>query len=79
MAITTEQAGTILRRAHADAPHGEKSIRLILFGVKYAADLERMQLSDVIKKAGLHPSANVEIRYGIKMAKYVQIKVDSGF
>ena len=77
MAITVEEAGDVLRRMHSGALHGEKSISLIIFGVKYADDLEGMTLASVIQKSGIHPTADVEIGYGMKLAQYVQIKPDA--
>ena len=79
MAMTVGEAAATLRRMYRDeAPAGQKGPYLILFGVKYADDLARLSLASVIREAGLHRSANVEIRYGTKLAKYVQIKQDAG-
>ena len=77
--MTVEKAAAILRQMHRhDAPWGEKGVYVILFGLKYADDLARLSLASVIRESGIYPTANVEIRYGMKLAKYVHIKPDAG-
>ena len=79
MAMTVEKAAAKLKRMYrVDAPRGKKGPYLILFGVKYADDLARLSLSRVIREAGLHPTANVQIRHGMKLADYVDIKPGVG-
>ena len=78
-AMTVEKAAATLRRMYRDdAPRGEKAPFLILFGIKYADDLPRLPLARIIREAGLHRTANIEIRYGMKLAKYVEIKPGAG-
>ena len=72
MAMTVSEAGYILRRMYSNAPYGEKSVYIILFGFEYAADLARLALSSVIREAGL--SGTVEIRHGTKLTKYLEPK-----
>ena len=71
--MTVSEAGDALRRAYAAAPQGEKGPSLILFGIKHADDLARLSLSRVIREAGIHRSADIQIRHGMKLTKYVQI------
>ena len=79
MAMTVEKAAAKLKSMYrVDAPRGKKGPYLILFGIKYVDDLVWLPLASVIRKAGLHPTANVEIRYGMKLADYVDIKLDAG-
>ena len=79
MAMTVGEAAAKLKRMYrVDAPRGKKGPYLILFGIKYADDLARLPLASVIQEAELHPTANVEIRYGMKLADYVDIKPDAG-
>lgn len=79
MAMTVGEAADILRRMYKqDAPRGKKGPYLILFGLKYGDDLAGLSLASVIREAGLHRTANIEIRYGMKLADYVQIKLDAG-
>ena len=79
MAMTVEKAAAKLKRMYrVEAPRGKKGPYLILFCIKYADDLARLSLSRVIREAGLHPTANVEICYGMKLADYVDIKLDAG-
>lgn len=73
MAMTVSEAGDTLRQMYADAPRGEKGPYLILFGIKHAEDLARLSLSRVIREAGIHRSAGIQIRHGMKLTKYVQM------
>lgn len=79
MAMTVEKAAAKLKSMYrVDAPRGKKGPYLILFGIKYADDLARLPLASVIREAGLHRSADVQIRHGMKLADYVDIKPDAG-
>ena len=77
MAMTVGEAAAILKRMYENAPHGEKTTMLHLFGIKHAADLVGLSIEDVVRKSGIPKSYHVEINKGRKLAKYVQIKGDS--
>ena len=77
MAMTVGEAAAILKRMYENAPHGEKVTCLFLFGIIYADDLAALSVSDVVREAGVRPTYYTEIRNGIKLAKYVQIRGDS--
>ena len=77
MAMTVGEAAAVLKRMYRDAPAGEKGPCLILFGIKYVDDLARLSLRSVIRESGLHRSADVQIRHGMKLEKYVQIRPDA--
>ncbi len=72
MAMTVEEAAKLLKDEYANAPNGEKTTRVHLFGIRYADDLARLSVPEVVRKSGI-PS-NVEINAGIRLAKHVQIK-----
>ena len=78
MAMTVGEAAAVLERMYKDAPQGEKLTCLFLFGIIYADDLAALSVRDVVREAGVRPTYYTEIRRGIKLAKYVQIKGDSG-
>ena len=77
MAITVGEAAAILRRMYENAPQGEKVTYIFLFGIIYADDLAALSVSEVVREAGVRPTYYTEIRNGIKLAKYVQMKGDS--
>ena len=74
MAMTVEEAAKRLKDEYANAPQGEKGPSLILFGIKYANDLAHLSLSRVIRESGIHRSADIQIRHGMKLTKYVELK-----
>lgn len=77
MAMTVKEAGAILRRAYNNAPDKEMMTGLFLFGIKYADDLDELPLRDVVREAGLQRNYYTEIRRGIKLAQYAQIRPDA--
>ncbi len=71
-----EHAAEVLAMAYQNAPYGEQTTQLLLFGIKYADDLEHLSLGRIVKLAharGLHPTANVEVNHGRRLAKYVTL------
>ena len=75
--MTVGEAAAVLRRMYRDAPQGEKVTCLFLFGIIYADDLAALSVGDVVREAGVRPTYYTEIRRGIKLAKYVQLKEDA--
>ena len=76
MAMTVGEAAGILRRMYENAPRGEKTTMLHLFGIKYADDLAGLSIEDIVRKAGILKSYPTEINKGRRLAKYVQIRED---
>ena len=77
MAMTVGEAAAVLKRMYENAPHGEKVTCIFLFGIIYADDLAALSVRDVVREAGVRPTYYTEIRRGIKLAEYVQMKGDS--
>ena len=69
-----EEASKILARKYRKAPDGEKVLSIHLFGIKYADEIRDMSLKDIVDRAGLPKSYKTEVRKGIKLAKYVEVK-----
>ena len=63
-----------LRKAYHDAPPREKAVRIHLFGIKYAADLTGRSIPTIVKLADVPENWASEIRKGIALAKYVELK-----
>ena len=69
-----EEAAKILAKMYEKAPAKEKALSIHLFGVKYADDIRDMPSQTLAIRAGLGKSYGSEIRKGINLAKYVQVK-----
>ena len=76
MNMMAEELGFELRSmVNYGEKHSEKVAMIVLFGIKYAADLEDVRVADVIREAfGETPSWAPEINIGRQLAKYVTLK-----
>ena len=77
MAMTVGEAAAKLKRMYENAPHGEKLTCLSCLASSTLTTWAALSVSDVVREAGVRPTYYTEIRRGIKLAKYVQIKGDS--
>ena len=57
-----------------DAPPKEKALSIHLFAIKYADQIRDMSAKDIAGGAGLPESYKIEIRKGLNLAKYVEVK-----
>lgn len=74
MGKTVDQLGNILNEMYTDAPKNEHVTMIHLFGVKYALDIQKAGIREVIEKAGIHLSYKTELSKAVKLAKYVDPK-----
>ena len=74
--MTTDEAAAILRRMRREAaPKREVAIQAILFGIKYHVELRSLRLADISRQVGVGPNTcSVEIRHGMQLARYVELK-----
>ena len=74
--MTENELGKILKYMYENAPSGEKTTMIHLFGVKYAEVIERSNLDkqQIMKSSGLPPSYYTEVVKGIRLAKHVVAK-----
>ena len=68
------EAIRILRNMYQNAPAGEQKTFIHLFGIKYADELNGVSINSVAKQATGSNSYGTEIRNGIRLAKYVQLR-----
>ena len=68
------EASKILRDMYQKADAKEKALSIHLFGIKYAHHIENMSAKDIIIGAELPESYKTELRKGINLAKYVEVK-----
>ena len=72
--MTEQEAGAILRRAYNGAPYGQKVLAVHLFGIKYARELDYLQLDRVVRQAGIAPPYATELNKMRNVGAYVKIK-----
>ena len=73
--LTLDKAIETLRMMRRNAPHGEVAIQSILFGIKYHDELRHLRIADISSGVGVGPNTcGVEIRHGMNLAKYVDLK-----
>ena len=58
----------------ATAPDGEKVAHIHLFGIRYADELDGLNMDDILDLADEPRSYKTEIAKGRKLSKYVTIK-----
>jgi len=68
------EASRILADMYAKAEPKEKSVTIHLFGIKYADQIKEMSAREIVVGAGLPESYKTEIRKGINLAKYVEVR-----
>lgn len=68
------EASKILREMYQKADKKEKAVSIHLFGIQYAQQIENMSAKDIVVGAGLPESYKTEVRKGINLAKYVEVK-----
>ena len=69
-----DQASQILAQMYKDALPKEKALSIHLFSIKYADQIRNMSAKDIVVGAGLPESYKTEIRKGINLAKYVEVR-----
>ena len=68
-----EEAAVILKEMYDGAPPGEKAISVILFGIKYARELEGVPTTALVARSGVRSSYDIEVNYGKNLATYVKV------
>lgn len=72
--MTIEEAAKRLAAMYREAPDREKALSVHLFGIKYAEQIEGMTAHGIAERAELPRSYGTEIRKGIRLARYVQLR-----
>lgn len=72
--MNIDEAAKILRNAYYRAPKDRQATTVHLFGIKYADELASMSLKQLVQKAGIRDSYYAEIRKGIRLSEYVNLK-----
>lgn len=69
-----DQGSKILAQMYQEALPKEKALSIHLFAIKYADQIRDMSAKDIVVGAGLPESYKTEIRKGINLAKYVEVR-----
>jgi len=69
--MTEKELSNKLAEMYNNAQPKEQVTMIHLFGIKYASEIEKYRIKDIILGAGLHESYNTEVRKGMNLAKYV--------
>ena len=75
--MTIDEAARILRDMYDSAPDKEQVAHVHLFGIKYADQIDGLTKTEIVRRAGLPPSYDVEVGAGRRLAKYVIVKPDA--
>ena len=70
----------ILRSTYRRAPYREKATAVVLFGIRYAAELAPRSISvnNVARLSGIGDSYYTQIRHGMRLARHVELKQHEG-
>lgn len=74
--MTLNELASELKNAIKNANEGEKSVTVILFGIKYAEIIKQKKYTsrDISRTTGLEQDLSGRINAGINLASYVDIK-----
>ena len=72
--MTVDEAARILRKMYEDGSRMDRSVTAVhLFGIKYADELNRLPIKEIVLRAGLYESYQTEIGKGRNLAEYVTV------
>ena len=69
-----DQLADALRSDVESAPRGQIKVRIHLFGIRHANDLRWVSLSALVAAAGIRASYVTEIRSGMNLADFVDLR-----
>ncbi len=72
--MTVGELASELRRSVTAAPPGDRVVRIHLFGIKRAAELDGVSLKELVEVAGIPSSYHTEIHKGMRLAAWVTVK-----
>lgn len=62
---------TLLKEARDQAPEGDVVVRIHLFGIDHATELQGVNLNALVESAGVPRPYATEVRKGMRLAEYV--------
>ena len=73
--MTVTRLGQLLRQMYREAPKGEATVMIHLFGIIYAEEIRACGASclAIVTAAGISESYQVEVNKGVNLARYVTV------
>ena len=72
--MTLKELGSKLFIAYSESARNEQIVSLHLFGIKYADDIKKFGIKEVVDESGIKSSLRTELNKGVNLAKYVKLK-----
>ena len=71
-----ESLGNELKQMYVNAPKNEKTTMIHLFGIINGDTIldNYLNVKKIVRASGIHSSYQAEIRKGVKLSKYVEVK-----
>lgn len=70
--MDTTELRKLLCESYQNVQKTEKVTMIHLFGIKYAEEIKRCGIAEIIKEAGIFSTYRTELGKEIKLAKYVR-------
>ena len=72
--MTIGELAAELRQDVNSAPEGDRVVRIHLFGIRRATELDGVSLKELVNRAGIPASYHTEVHKGKRLADYVILK-----
>lgn len=74
--MTVNEMAAILKLMYENAPKGDSTTMIHLFGVRYADEIKEADFTpkEILKAAEMSESYQTEINKGVRLSKYVREK-----
>ena len=72
--MTIGELATELRRDVNTARDGDRVVRIHLFGIRRARELDGVSLKELVARAGIPHSYHTEVHKGMRLADHVSLK-----
>ena len=69
-----DQAAKLLEKKYTESKVGMKVVNIHLFGIEYGSEIENLPIQELVSRAGIPQSYKTEIRKGVSLSKYVEIR-----
>ena len=68
------ELGLKLKEMYENAPKGEKVAMIHLFGIKYANEIKKYSIKDIVHAANMCKSYGTEVTKGVHLSRFVSVK-----
>ena len=76
--MTLEKLAAELSRVYRNAPEGEQTTMIHLFGIKYVDEIRQCGSSanEIVRQSEISDKYGTEVRKGMRLARYVSLRPD---